>query len=114
MLKSSRYGSGMSNNITNKNLDVAFAEIVQLINISRDKVYQTVNTLLIDLYSQIGEYLSTKIKKTEWGDGVVPQLTAYIVKTYPGLLGFTRPNLFRMRLFFETYGDDKIVSPLVR
>ena len=104
----------MNNNIANNNLDVAFAEIVQLINISRDQAYQTVNTLLIDLYWQIGEYISTKIKKAEWGDGVVPQLAAYIAKTHPGLRGFTRPNLFRMRQFFETYGDDKIVSPLVR
>jgi predicted nuclease of restriction endonuclease-like (RecB) superfamily len=32
----------------------------------------------------------------------------------PGLRGFTRPNLFRMRQFYEAYQGDAIVSPLVR
>jgi len=31
----------------------------------------------------------------------------------PGLRGFTCRNLFRMRPFYETYADDKKVSPLV-
>jgi predicted nuclease of restriction endonuclease-like (RecB) superfamily len=44
----------------------------------------------------------------------VDQLAAYLAQTQPGLRGFTRPNLFRMRQFFETYRDDTIVSPLVR
>ncbi len=30
------------------------------------------------------------------------------------LKGFTRPNLFRMRQFFETYHDKPIVSALLR
>lgn len=104
----------MSTNITKNNHDNAFAEVLQMISLSREQAYQTINTLLIDLYWRIGEYISTKIKKAEWGDGVVPQLASYISKTHPGLRGFTRPNLFRMRQFFETYCDDKIVSPLVR
>jgi hypothetical protein len=36
------------------------------------------------------------------GDGVVERLAAYVVKTQPGLRGFTRANLFRMRQFYET------------
>ena len=32
----------------------------------------------------------------------------------PNLRGFTRPNLFRMRQFYEAYRDGKKVSPLVR
>jgi predicted nuclease of restriction endonuclease-like (RecB) superfamily len=31
----------------------------------------------------------------------------------PGLRGFTRRNLFRMRQFYEAYREDKKVSPLV-
>jgi predicted nuclease of restriction endonuclease-like (RecB) superfamily len=102
------------NNIAKNNHDSAFAEVVQLITLSRERAYQTVNTLLIDLYWRIGEYISIKIKKAEWGDGIVPQLADYIKKTHHGLRGFTRSNLFRMRRFYETYCDDKIVSPLVK
>ena len=32
----------------------------------------------------------------------------------PNLRGFSRPNLFRMKQFYETYCADQIVSPLVR
>ena len=49
----------------------------------------------------------------EWGDGVVDQLAAFIARKQPGLRGFTRRNLFRMRQFFEAYRNDPIVSPLV-
>jgi predicted nuclease of restriction endonuclease-like (RecB) superfamily len=45
---------------------------------------------------------------------VVSQLAAHIAKSQPGLRGFTRRNLFRMRQFYEAYQGDDIVSPLVR
>lgn len=52
--------------------------------------------------------------RAEWGEGVVSQLAAYLAQTQPGLRGFTRPNLFRMRQFYEAYRNDEKVSPLVR
>jgi predicted nuclease of restriction endonuclease-like (RecB) superfamily len=45
---------------------------------------------------------------------VVEELAATIAREYPGMRGYTRPNLFRMRQFFEAYQGDKKVSPLVR
>lgn len=33
---------------------------------------------------------------------------------HPGLSGFTRANLFRMRQFYETYRGDEKVAPVVR
>jgi len=44
---------------------------------------------------------------------VVQQLADHIARTHPGLKGFTRRNLFRMRQFYETYVGDEKVSPLV-
>ena len=75
---------------------------------------QAVNTALIDLYWQVGQTISRKIEQAEWGDGVVAQLAEHLAQTQPGLRGFTRPNLFRMRQFYEVYQGDTIVSPLVR
>lgn len=91
-----------------------FSEIIELINTTREEAYKTVNTLLIDLYWRVGQYISIKINKAEWGDGVVPELADYIANTQLGLRGFTRSNLFRMRQFYEVYHDDEIVAPLVR
>ena len=92
----------------------SFGEITKLIEAARQKAFQAVNTVLIDLYWHVGKIISHKVKSAEWGDGVVAQLAAHIAQTQPGLRGFTRRNLFRMRQFYETYCDDKKVSPLVR
>ena len=92
----------------------SFTEIVQLIATANQRAVQAVNTSLIDLYWQVGEIISRKIASAEWGDGVVNQLADHIAQTQPGLRGFTRPNLFRMRQFYETYKEDLKVSALLR
>lgn len=43
-----------------------FAEVVQLISAARHHAYQAVNTTLIELYWQIGAYISNKVKAAEW------------------------------------------------
>ena len=92
----------------------SFDEVLELIGNARKKAYQAVNTTLIDLYWQVGAYISRKIEAAEWGDGVVKQLAAHIAGSQPGLKGFTGRNLFRMRQFYETYRHDEKVAPLVR
>jgi predicted nuclease of restriction endonuclease-like (RecB) superfamily len=49
----------------------------------------------------------------EWGDSIVDELAAALARRYPGLRGFTRRNLFRMRQLYEAYRGHAIVSPLV-
>ena len=90
-----------------------FADIARLIAASRQQAVQAVNTLLVELYWQIGERISRKIAAAEWGDGVVAQLAGYLAQTQPGLRGFTRRNLFRMRHFYEAYPAREIVSALL-
>ena len=91
-----------------------FSEIARLIQAARENTLRTVNTALIDLYWQIGRRLSERIGAAEWGEGVVDRLAAYLARTHPGLRGFTRANLFRMRQFYDTYAQDEKVAPLVR
>ena len=96
------------------NNEADFNEIVKLITSSKERAYQAVNVLLIDLYWKIGGYISQKIKSAEWGDSVVRELATHITMTQPNLKGFTRSNLFRMRQFYETYCNNEIVAPLAR
>ncbi len=91
-------------------VDRAFAEVVELITSARLRAVQAVNSTLIDLYWQVGSFISRKIETAEWGEGVVPQLAAYLARTQPGLRGFGRANLFRMRQFHEAWRDHKLVS----
>jgi predicted nuclease of restriction endonuclease-like (RecB) superfamily len=93
--------------------DARFAEVVALIEAARNRAYQAVNTELVSLYWQLGEHISRKIASAEWGDGVVDELAATLARRYPGLRGYTRRNLFRMRQFYEAYRHQERVSPLV-
>jgi len=93
--------------------DDRFEEVLALIHGARQRAVQAVNTQLIDLYWQVGGYISRKLEQAEWGDSVVSQLATHLAKTQPGLRGFTRRNLFRMRQFYETYRGDEKVSALL-
>lgn len=95
-------------------MEKSFAEVAEMICIAKQKVIQTANTQLVELYWQVGAYISQKLEQAEWGDGVVQQLADYLAQTQPGLRGFTRANLFRMRKLYATYHDDEKVAPLVR
>ena len=60
--------------------EAGFADIVGLIAAARQRAFQAVNTTLIDLYWQVGEYISRKIEAAECGEGVVPELAQYIAR----------------------------------
>lgn len=90
-----------------------FSEITRLIDSARQRAYQAVNTTLIELYWQVGAYLSRKIADAEWGEGVVEQLAQHLASTQPGLRGFTRRNLFRMRQFYDVYREPLLVTALL-
>lgn len=92
----------------------AFDEVLALIDAAKRLAYQAVNNELVGLYWQIGEHISKKLESAEWGEGVVDVLAAAIAREHPGLRGFTRSNLFRMRQFYEAYRSDEKVAPLVR
>jgi predicted nuclease of restriction endonuclease-like (RecB) superfamily len=96
------------------NEETSFREVVGLIEHAREHALRTVNTVLIDLYWQVGEYISRKLESAAWGEGVVDQLARYIARNHSEIRGFTRASLFRMRQFYDTYHRDKKVAPLVR
>lgn len=89
-----------------------FEEVVELIQNARTRALQSVNRELIELYWQVGEYISRKVESSEWGDKTVQQLADYIKSSYPEFKGFNRRGLYRMRQFYEAYRDLPIVSPL--
>jgi predicted nuclease of restriction endonuclease-like (RecB) superfamily len=95
-------------------MDKRFTDIVQLIKQSRTNAIRAINAELINLYWNIGEYISNKIKKSEWGDSVVTELARFIQQNEPELKGFSDKNIWRMKQFFETYKDFPKLSPLVR
>lgn len=102
-------------NKTNYVVTSQFEDIVRLIQKTRNEVMRIANHTLIDLYWQIGGYISQRIAASEWGDGVVRQLADYIARNYPDTKGFSDKNLWWMKQFYETYQNaDEKLSPLLR
>lgn len=87
-----------------------FIEIAQLIKQARTNALKTVNTELINLYWNVGLYISVKIKNSEWGDKTVSQLADFLQKNHSGLKGFSRAGLYRMVQFFDSYCNTQIVA----
>ena len=95
-------------------MDNRFTDIIQLIKQSRTNAIRAVNAELINLYWKIGEHISTKLEKSEWGDSVVTELAKHIKKNEPDLKGFSDKNVWRMKQFYEAYKDFPKLSTLLR
>ena len=91
-----------------------FSELIRIIKQARVNAIKLVNTELINLYWQVGEYISHRMSSAEWGDAVVSQLADYLQKNEPDLKGFSDKNLWRMKQFYETYQDFPKLSALLR
>ena len=95
-------------------LETQFADIVSLIKNARAVALKTVNSTLINLYWNIGEYIHNRVKNAEWGQSVVKQLAEFLSKNEPDLKGFSDKNLWRMKQFYESFRDYPKLSTLLR
>lgn len=91
-----------------------FTEIITLIRQAHFEAFKLVNTTLIDLYWNIGRYISQRTESEGWGKSTVKKLAGFIQRQEPGLKGFSDKNLWRMKQFFETYKDFPKLSAMVR
>ncbi|MBQ9615998.1 MAG: DUF1016 domain-containing protein, partial [Selenomonadaceae bacterium] len=94
-------------------LDSTFAEITQIIERARSNAYRKVNEELILMYQRVGKFLSEKSRAANYGEGYIDSLSDYIQRRFPGIKGFNRRGLYRMKQFYETYAGNEKVSPLV-
>lgn len=91
-----------------------FRELLLQIQQTRQKVFTQANTALMELYWQIGQTISEKVRREAWGKGVVSELARYIAQNAPEIKGFSDKNLWRMKQFYETYAGDQELSALTR
>ena len=90
-----------------------FNQILITIQTSKQKALQQVNTTLIELYWEVGKYISIKTISESWGKSVVEELAEYIKEKEPTIKGFTARNLWRMKQFYDTYKENEKLTPLV-
>ena len=91
-----------------------FSQIVSLIQSARNRAMYTVNSELVNLYWQVGHYVSEKLGNASWGEGTVIELVNFIKNQHPDIKGFDKKNIYRMCQFYQLYSESPNVAPLVR
>ena len=90
-----------------------FDQIISIIEEARGRALRAVNAELIQMYWNVGEYLSDLCANAAFGDKVIDVVASYIASSGTNIKGFNRRGLYRMKQFYETYKDDEFVTPLV-
>ena len=82
-----------------------FSEVYSIIAAHRNRVVQVVNNESLLMIWEVGGYVSKKISTSEWGDGVVRQLSEYIRTKDPTIRGWSYRTIYKMVQFYETYSS---------
>ena len=103
----------MSNEIINNDNEInnIFDNIKDLVINSRNKVYQTVNTEMLNLYWNIGKAImeiQQGDERASYGDAVLEKLSQKLTNEFGK--GFSSRNLRTMRKFYLMYPIWKTVS----
>ena len=100
-----------SHDLTPANND--FGAVISIIENAKGRALKAVNAELINMYWEVGEYLSKLCVESSFGDKVIDEVADYIAEANPTIKGFNRRGLYRMRQFYEIYKDDEFVSALL-
>lgn len=90
-----------------------FEEVINIIEQAKENAYRKVNEELVNMYWQVGCYISEGASSASYGDAFVDSLADFFLTNYPDIKGFNRRGLYRMKQFYETYRDEEKVSTLL-
>lgn len=95
---------------TIKRGEVSSAEYTKFIRSLKAKIRSAqikaavvVNCELIKLYWEVGKEIVEKQEREGWGSKALERLAKDLQNEFPGIEGFSRANIFRMKAFFRAY-----------
>lgn len=98
---------------TSGKLKPQFTEVLTQIQKARQNAYSLVNRTLVELYWNIGQYISSQVRNGSWGKGIVEELAIFLKHQDPNIKGFSARNIWTMKQFYETYQGNKKLPSLV-
>ncbi|MCX5666711.1 MAG: PDDEXK nuclease domain-containing protein [Candidatus Omnitrophica bacterium] len=89
-------------------------EIKRRIRKAQYEALKAVNKELIALYWDIGALIVEEQKKHGWGKSIVENLAKDLQNEFPGMQGYSKDNIWRMRKFYSHYSKNQKLAPLVQ
>lgn len=72
----------------------SFNEVITIIETARENAFRAVNRELINMYWDIGAYVSSRVAESGWGKSVVKDFSDFIQHHYVGIKGFSPQNIW--------------------
>lgn len=95
----------------NENIEyISFSILHEAIKQARYKTLKLVNAELVNLYWQVGAFVSKQLEKSQWGDKTVQQFSDFLLKQDLTLKGFDRKSIYRMVQFYESYKNTSMIE----
>jgi predicted nuclease of restriction endonuclease-like (RecB) superfamily len=91
------------NFIDQKEYVSTLADLKRQVREAQLKAAVRVNKELIRLYWNIGKTIAAKQETSGWGTNVIENLAKDLQNEFPGIDGFSRANVFKMRAFYLAY-----------
>jgi predicted nuclease of restriction endonuclease-like (RecB) superfamily len=93
---------------------VLLNEIKERIRAAQYTALKTVNKELIGAYWDIGRMILARQEEYGWGKSIVENLSKDLQNDFPGVIGYSADNLWRMRKFYLHYKDNEKLARLVQ
>ena len=82
-----------------------FDTICGIISAHKKRAMYAVHNESLNMLWEVGAYVSGRLKKAAWGDGVVRMLADYIRTKSPKAKGWSYRTIYKMVQFYETYSS---------
>jgi len=89
------------------------SSIKEQVRLAQIKTAVVVNKELLNVYWHIGKEICEKQEQSNWGDGLIEQLSIDLLKEFPEVKGFSRTNLYYIKKWYLFYAKNEFVPQAV-
>lgn len=91
-----------------------FETVYGIISAHKKRAMNAMHNESLNMLWEVGAYVSDRLKKAAWGDGVVRMLAEYIHTRSPKTKGWSYSTIYRMVRFYDTYSSDGFTQTVSR
>ena len=100
--------------VRNEDVQQEFAYVDSLIRTHTNTAIAKVNAEQLQMYWEIGGYISQHLKDSSWGDHVVSELADYLKRQNPSRRGYGKRTLYNMVKLYDTYSSNTFTDYVER